>query len=60
MAMNEKGKGHWASPGNAQFQQETAPYSHIPEEREEQKHLFMTLIVLIKDISLGNCNESSA
>lgn len=40
-AMAGKGRGHLASPGKAQFQQEAARYSHIPEEGYVQKHVFM-------------------
>lgn len=45
---------------NAQCQQEAACYS-LPQYREYvQKHLFTTLVFLIKDISLGKHKKSFA
>lgn len=58
-AMTEKERECLVPPGNAQCQQRLLAL-HLAQQKGYVQNLFITLIFLIKDISLGKCNESSA
>lgn len=58
-ATTEKARACLVPPGNAQCPR-GLPALHLPPQKGYVQNLCITLISLIKDISLGKCNEASA